>query len=296
MKNDALISIGEMAKMYEITTQTLRYYDKIGLLHPAIINPETGYRYYALRQCLILDVILYLKYIGTPLEEIVHLIQNGQDSVEHLREILRNNQQAVAEKIKALEQTGRMIDIKLAQLEQMEQVKGFGEVYHKTLPARQGLCVYAEEPSYTSEHPDYRENLRTHDVHYAARILTAIVERSDYANIECEWGFFGSSANTLQKDVLPKYNGYFSITNNPALDRQFPQYAFQIPAGEYLCTTYRGQMFANAQAHNLLYDYVTENHIALEGFFYDEPLYSGYLTPNRDDYIMEIKFLIKSHD
>ena len=45
-RQENLYSIGEAAEILGISVQTLRYYDKIKLLEPAYINPNTGYRYY----------------------------------------------------------------------------------------------------------------------------------------------------------------------------------------------------------------------------------------------------------
>ncbi|MFD1176457.1 MerR family DNA-binding transcriptional regulator [Paenibacillus puldeungensis] len=39
-------SIGETAKINNVSIQALRHYDKIGLLTPAFVNEESGYRYY----------------------------------------------------------------------------------------------------------------------------------------------------------------------------------------------------------------------------------------------------------
>ncbi|MFD1066530.1 MerR family DNA-binding transcriptional regulator [Oceanobacillus locisalsi] len=41
-----LYSIGETAKLNNISIQSLRYYDKIDLFTPAFIDPESNYRYY----------------------------------------------------------------------------------------------------------------------------------------------------------------------------------------------------------------------------------------------------------
>ena len=38
------LSIGELAKLRNINVQSLRYYEKLGILVPAYINPESGYR------------------------------------------------------------------------------------------------------------------------------------------------------------------------------------------------------------------------------------------------------------
>ena len=38
-------TISEMASLLGVTTHTLRYYEKMGLIHPEV-NEDTGYRYY----------------------------------------------------------------------------------------------------------------------------------------------------------------------------------------------------------------------------------------------------------
>ena len=49
-ENHPQLMIGKVASLYDITVQTLRHYDKIGLFRPEVINPETGYRYYSVLQ------------------------------------------------------------------------------------------------------------------------------------------------------------------------------------------------------------------------------------------------------
>ncbi|MDO5348045.1 MAG: MerR family DNA-binding transcriptional regulator, partial [Bacillota bacterium] len=59
-----LFSIGELAKLQNISRQTLIFYDKIGLFCPAYIDPENGYRYYSINQLDNLDAICIMKKIG----------------------------------------------------------------------------------------------------------------------------------------------------------------------------------------------------------------------------------------
>lgn len=56
--------IGETASLMGITTQTLRFYDKIGLVKPVKTDPRTGYRYYAYEQFHFIDRIKYLQSLG----------------------------------------------------------------------------------------------------------------------------------------------------------------------------------------------------------------------------------------
>lgn len=283
-----LISIGEMAKLYEISTQTLRYYERIGLLSPIYINKESGYRYYSLRQCLTLDVILYLKHVGTPLAEITALI-NKDTSTQKLKAIMENNKKTTEEKIKELYIVKDLIDTKLEQLHEIEKIKNFGEVYVKHIHTRTALVVSAEKPGYYQDHPDYLK-----DIHYAARQLTAMIEKSDYPSIECEWGFYGKcDKGHVDSKTMPMYEGFFAISNNKKLEAQYEKNVQLFPEGDYVCTIYKGNMFSNETVHQLIFEYAELNGIELDGFFYDSTLFTGYLTANRDDYIMELKFKIK---
>jgi DNA-binding transcriptional MerR regulator/effector-binding domain-containing protein len=82
-----LILIGEMARIHGISTQTLRYYDKIDVFKPSYIHEESGYRYYGIEQFAHLESILFLKGTGMPLKEIKRYFENrGLDSMLALLE------------------------------------------------------------------------------------------------------------------------------------------------------------------------------------------------------------------
>ena len=76
--SDTLYKIGMFAAMNHVTVKTLRFYEEQGLLMPALIHPETGYRYYTLSQMAVLHQITALKLAGFTLEEIAG-IHSGVD-------------------------------------------------------------------------------------------------------------------------------------------------------------------------------------------------------------------------
>ncbi|MBO4992483.1 MAG: MerR family transcriptional regulator [Firmicutes bacterium] len=73
-----LYKIGMFAAMNHVTVKTLRFYEEQGLLMPALIHPENGYRYYTLSQMAVLHQITALKQAGFTLEEIAR-IHSGAD-------------------------------------------------------------------------------------------------------------------------------------------------------------------------------------------------------------------------
>lgn len=70
-------TIGEISTLLGLSSHTLRYYDKIGLLRPSTINEKTGYRYYAYHQLFTLERIRHLQLLGFDLDEIHDIISDS---------------------------------------------------------------------------------------------------------------------------------------------------------------------------------------------------------------------------
>lgn len=75
---EKLYTTGEFAKRANVSVRTIRYYDDIGLLIPAVIK-DTGYRYYTDNDFIKLQKIVVLKKLGFPLQEISAISCNSSD-------------------------------------------------------------------------------------------------------------------------------------------------------------------------------------------------------------------------
>lgn len=69
-----MFQIGLFSKMNRVTPKTLRHYDEIGLLKPAFVDNQTGYRYYGSKELIRFNKIMAMKQIGLNLQEIQELI------------------------------------------------------------------------------------------------------------------------------------------------------------------------------------------------------------------------------
>lgn len=98
MKNNRLL-IGQMAKLNHTTLATLRHYDKVGILSPVYVNPEMGYRYYDVQQCLVFHMIQHHKALNMSLKEIKEILRrNDYDFLEQIyKKKLDEVNQALAE-------------------------------------------------------------------------------------------------------------------------------------------------------------------------------------------------------
>lgn len=66
---EKILRIGQVSNLYGISLDTLRYYDRKGLLKP-MVDQQNGYRYYAVEQLDTLEMILVGKHLEIPLEQI----------------------------------------------------------------------------------------------------------------------------------------------------------------------------------------------------------------------------------
>ncbi|GGG12974.1 TrmO family methyltransferase domain-containing protein [Paenibacillus aceti] len=65
-----IFRIGEFSKLTQVSIRMLRYYDETGLLKPAQIDNQTGYRHYSVEQIPVLQKIIMLRDLGCSVAEI----------------------------------------------------------------------------------------------------------------------------------------------------------------------------------------------------------------------------------
>ncbi len=68
-----MYKINELSKLANVSTRTLRYYDTIGLLSPALVG-ENNYRLYTSKEVDLLQQILFYKELGFSLKKIRSII------------------------------------------------------------------------------------------------------------------------------------------------------------------------------------------------------------------------------
>ncbi|MGL4868061.1 MAG: MerR family transcriptional regulator [Cetobacterium sp.] len=107
-----IFSIGETAKLTQVTIQTLRHYDKEGLLKPSFVHEETNYRYYSIDQFQQIDFIKRCKALGFSLEKIKSILYE-ENSLENILDSITFQKYVVQLEIEKLQKIGN----DLAQLE-----------------------------------------------------------------------------------------------------------------------------------------------------------------------------------
>lgn len=75
--NHMLLRIGEFARLADLPVKTIRYYSDIGLVPPADVDHQTGYRRYGLDQLERVRRVKALKDLGLSLDEVGSILNDG---------------------------------------------------------------------------------------------------------------------------------------------------------------------------------------------------------------------------
>ncbi|MGQ0581332.1 MAG: MerR family transcriptional regulator [Reyranella sp.] len=111
-----MFRIGEFAQIAQVSGRQLRFYDQLGLLRPAHTDPQTGYRYYSIRQLPRLNGILALKELGLTLEQIGPLLKNDIPPTE-LRGMLTMKRAQLEQSLREEETRLRHIESRIAEID-----------------------------------------------------------------------------------------------------------------------------------------------------------------------------------
>ena len=119
--------IGELSNLYDIGVDSIRYYEKLGLITPK--RSESGYRLYSARDIWRMNVIRDLRELGFSMEKIgdyledhsiegtLNLLEEEMRSIERKQEALRRLKENVEQRIGTIE-TARHMPVGVCRLQE----------------------------------------------------------------------------------------------------------------------------------------------------------------------------------
>ena len=119
---DEVLTIQQMAQLSGLSTHTLRYYERAGLLpQPVGRNEENGYRYYTQQDAMWLSFIKRLRATGMPIRDVqryMELTSQGDDTIAERVQMLKQHRHRIENHLSELEQYLSALDNKIARYEQ----------------------------------------------------------------------------------------------------------------------------------------------------------------------------------
>ena len=206
-------TIGEISKLFNINSKTLRYYDEIDLFKPSYVDEHNKYRYYSIDQFECLETIQYLKELGLSLSKIkYHLntlnLSSIVDSLEYQNKIIE-------EKINELKLIQQKINKKIFQIQDAVQLDFLDQIREIDFEQR---CVI-----------EYKENISYKGVELLVRKLAKV---SEY-KVSLTYGDVGISISkdNLKNKIYTEYNRAFVIVEEGQYEKNIVKV---FPKSKYL--------------------------------------------------------------
>lgn len=115
------MTIAEVSKKYDISADTLRYYERIGLI-PRVTRNKSGIRDYSENDCGWVQFIKCMRSAGIQIEaliEYVSLFQQGDETSIARKEILIEQRELLVERITNMQETLERLNRKIENYEQI---------------------------------------------------------------------------------------------------------------------------------------------------------------------------------
>lgn len=217
MKVKEKYTIGETALLLGVSTQTLRYYDKVGLLIPKYIDDSNNYRYYGYEQFHYIDKIKYLQSFGLSLEEIKVIINS--EGVENLITYLKRKKSEKEEELLDLQQKIKDIEWYINYFIYLDKNKITDNmVYKRELPERYVI----KSPCYSGQ--------ELADMEIG---LAGVKSRKEYIGLKFrrQYGYKIDFSKLMECKFSP-YEYFTFLSEKPKIDESLYD---KLPAGKYIC-------------------------------------------------------------
>ena len=113
--------IAEVSKKFDLSQDTLRYYERIGLI-PSVNRNKSGIRDYTEEDCKWVEFIKCMRSAGLPIEvliEYVGLFQQGDETIEARKELFIEQRKQLITRMEDMKKTLERLDYKIALYEQV---------------------------------------------------------------------------------------------------------------------------------------------------------------------------------
>lgn len=117
------MTIAEVSRKYDISQDTLRYYERIGII-PRVERSASGIRNYSEESCSWIELAKCMRSAGVqiePLIEYCELVQQGDSTISARRNLLAEEREKMKEKIADMQQALERLDYKVKRYEEAEK-------------------------------------------------------------------------------------------------------------------------------------------------------------------------------
>lgn len=261
----ARVAIGDFSQMTHLSVTALRHYHEVGLLHPAEIDPDSGYRFYAPEQVQIAQVIRRFRDLGMPLDEIRDVL--------HAPDAAARNQVIVTHMQRMESQLAATQAVVASLRSLLEQAPASIAVSHRLVSSTWAVAI-CEEVSFPDLDSWLGPAQREIDAVLAATAVPPAGPRAALYSAE----FFQLEAGDV--------TAYVPVSDDVPTSGRARM--LQVPAAELAVAVHRGSLADLDQTYGALGTYVTEREIGVDGPIREHYLVSEFDTDDESRYVTEV--------
>lgn len=263
--------IGELAKIFNISTDTIRHYDRKNLLKPEL-HSENNYRYYDIASMFKLSRLLFLKNLDIPLSEIEAYMKNK--NADRLFKMLKKKNEEVDLKIQQLTNLKYKINSKL-DLFDYAKTK-LNQIRVTTLEPRKGIF------------------LNTYGLGNSAE-AKEIFMRSDNFLKMSSWLVEGEVYTSIPKSDMEKgiFNQFRYFIKVESTDKETDAQLVLLPRSTYARLTVIGPYEELVTHYRTLVDWIDDNNYEITGDSIEHNIVDNDYSDSSDEFITEIQIPIK---
>lgn len=265
-----VLSISQLAKLKNITTETLRHYDRIGLFKPDYVSPG-GHRSYSIRQYEKLGTILELRQIGMSLDEIQEYFNNRNFKKSFA--MLKEYQQEFEKNLKEQIQLNEILIQKLKYLEELSELPEMETVFEEYYPERY-MITLGKESGDREEHA------------MAFTKLESYIQEKIPIIASDRIGAFSDARLLAPSDSLVSAVPMLLVSPQNA----DATYLKKIPEGKYVCMLYKNGILEKYDpSFEILKDYIRQKGYKICGNILQTYKIDVTLSDDREETVMEIQ-------
>lgn len=238
-----IFSIGEVAKIKDITIKALRYYHKMGILIPKHVDESTGYRYYSIDQFIHIDIIKSCRELNTSIVELQEIFK--ECDMDKLLRFLPLKREEAEEHIKKMKEVIETIDGLNAKVGSSQEILKSDEISIEFFEQRYVVVAPCKEVGSLQEllyYSDLEKIVQDYEEKMA-------MEMGILYNVNENW------------DVEPKYV-FNKVRDDVHMEKM--QNIKVLPGGKYITLAYSKEN--EEERRNTIIKYIKENNIEVESF------------------------------
>lgn len=262
---------GEFAKLCGVSKQTLLYYDRVGIFKPERVR-ENGYRLYTYQQFETFNVIVTLREMGTPIQEIKAYLDRR--SPEEFVQLFKRQKAELEETLYNLKRIHRMMETKIEETQHAQQID-----CKKVILEKQPECLLVlSKPMETWEEREYLP------------ILTEHLNRCSREKLSCDY-----SIGTMVKwDTFlgDDYNNCTYCFYTQVLEKTSSLPLHHRSKGIYAVAYHKGDYDSTAEAYKRLGAFIRREGLSIGPYSYEDSLLDEMTNKDSSEYLTKISIKI----